>query len=56
MGAIIGKGGSRIRQIRADSGAQINIDEAKDGENERVITITGTSDQLQMAHFMLQKR
>ncbi|XP_043213590.1 heterogeneous nuclear ribonucleoprotein K-like isoform X3 [Amphibalanus amphitrite] len=54
-GAIIGKGGARIRKIRADSQAQINIDDVKEGQVERIVTITGTADQVQMAHFLLQK-
>ncbi|KAJ8944962.1 hypothetical protein NQ318_013110, partial [Aromia moschata] len=41
-GAIIGKGGSRIRKIRLDSGANITIDEPLPGSNDRIITITGT--------------
>ncbi|XP_037080469.1 heterogeneous nuclear ribonucleoprotein K-like [Pollicipes pollicipes] len=54
-GAIIGKGGARIRKIRADSGAQINIDDVKDGQVERIVTISGSAEQIQMAHFLLQK-
>ena len=54
-GAIIGKGGARIRKIRTDSQAQINIDDVKEGQVERIVTITGTADQVQMAHFLLQK-
>jgi len=54
-GAIIGKGGSRIRKVRGDSGAQINIDDTKDGQVERIVTISGTAEQVQMAHFLLQK-
>jgi len=53
-GAIIGKGGSRIRQIRAEAGANITIDEAVSGSNDRIITITGNQDQIQNAQYLLQ--
>jgi len=53
-GAIIGKGGSRIRQIRQESGAGITIDEAMPGSNDRIITITGNNEQIQNAQYLLQ--
>ncbi|ELT89137.1 hypothetical protein CAPTEDRAFT_171528 [Capitella teleta] len=53
-GAIIGKGGSRIRQIRQESGAGINIDEPMQGSQDRIITITGSQDQIQNAQYLLQ--
>lgn len=53
-GAIIGKGGSRIRQIRQESGAGITIDEAQPGSNDRIITITGNPEQIQNAQYLLQ--
>ena len=55
-GAIIGKGGSRIRQIRQESGASITIDEALPGSNDRIITITGSQEQIQNAQYLLQMR
>lgn len=53
-GAIIGKGGSRIRQIRQESGAGITIDEPVAGSNDRIITITGAQEQIQNAQYLLQ--
>ncbi|KAF6032465.1 HNRNPK [Bugula neritina] len=53
-GAIIGKGGNRIKQIRQQSNAQIQIDEAVAGSNDRIITISGTQDQIQNAQYLLQ--
>jgi len=53
-GAIIGKGGARITEIRRRSGAQIVIDEALPGSNERIISITGSQEQIQNAQYMLQ--
>ncbi|GLH16365.1 Uncharacterized protein GBIM_20649 [Gryllus bimaculatus] len=54
-GAIIGKGGARIRKIRSDSGAGITIDEPLAGSTDRIITITGTPNQIQMAQYLLQQ-
>lgn len=53
-GAIIGKGGTRIRNIRETSKAQITIDEPLPGSNDRIITIQGNSDQIQNAQYLLQ--
>ncbi|CAG0891064.1 unnamed protein product [Cyprideis torosa] len=53
-GAVIGKSGSRIRKIRIESGCKIAIDDAKEGSEERIITMTGTASQIQMATVMLQ--
>ncbi|KAK9695720.1 KH domain [Popillia japonica] len=54
-GAIIGKGGGRIRKIRQDSGAGITIDEPLPGSNDRIITISGLPNQIQMAQYLLQQ-
>lgn len=54
-GAIIGKGGGRIRRIRSESNAFIQIDEALPGSTDRIITITGTAKQIQTAQYMLQQ-
>ncbi|XP_060062581.1 heterogeneous nuclear ribonucleoprotein K-like isoform X2 [Ylistrum balloti] len=53
-GAIIGKGGSRIQEIRRQSNAQVVIDEALPGSSDRIITITGSDDQIQNAQYLLQ--
>ncbi|XP_064547001.1 heterogeneous nuclear ribonucleoprotein K homolog isoform X2 [Drosophila montana] len=55
-GAIIGKGGGRIRRIRNESSAYITIDEPLPGSNDRIITISGTPKQIQMAQYLLQQR
>ncbi|XP_055707531.1 heterogeneous nuclear ribonucleoprotein K isoform X2 [Phlebotomus papatasi] len=54
-GAIIGKGGGRIRRIRTESNAFITIDEPLRGSNDRIITITGTPKQIQTAQYLLQQ-
>ena len=53
-GAILGPGGQRIRKIRNDSKANIILGEAND-QDERVITIEGTSKQIQTAQYLLQQ-
>lgn len=55
-GAIIGKGGNRIKQIRMESGAQITIDELAPGATDRIINITGSPEQIQNAQYLLQMR
>jgi len=54
-GAIIGKGGSRIRNVRRDSGADISIDSSVGPGNERMITIKGSPQQVHIAHSLLRK-
>lgn len=54
-GAIIGKGGTRIRKVRMESGAEITIDEPLPGSTDRIITISGLSNQIQMAQYLLQQ-
>ena len=53
-GAVIGPGGQRIRWIRRDSGASITIEEETENE-DRVITLEGTSEQIQTAQYLLQQ-
>jgi len=52
-GVIIGKGGQKIKQIRLDSGAEVELSDAA-LPGDRIITISGTSDQIQNAQYMLQ--
>lgn len=54
-GSIIGPQGTRIRAIRAQSGAQIIIGKAEQADTEeRVITINGTEEQIQNAQYLMQ--
>lgn len=39
-----------------DCGAQIKIDEPAGGSNDRIITISGTHEEIQNAQFLLQRR
>ncbi|KAG0730569.1 Heterogeneous nuclear ribonucleoprotein K [Chionoecetes opilio] len=54
-GAIIGKGGARIRKIRSDSGASISIEDSRPGTNDRIITINGSEPQIKHAQYLLQQ-
>lgn len=56
-GTIIGKRGECINRIRNESQARIEIDTNTDpfGTDERIITITGTPHQIQMAQYLLQQ-
>ena len=56
VGAIIGKGGAKINEIRQLSGSVIKINEPQDNNNERLVTITGTQEGNQMALYMLYSR
>ncbi|XP_060012164.1 heterogeneous nuclear ribonucleoprotein K-like [Lagenorhynchus albirostris] len=53
-GSIVGKCGQRIKQMRHESGASIKTDEPLEGSKDRIITITGTQDQIQNAYYLLQ--
>lgn len=53
-GAIIGPKGAKIQQIREQSGAGITIDKPQSGNNDRIITITGSAEQIQNAQYLLQ--
>ncbi|CDS39793.1 heterolocus tagous nuclear ribonucleoprotein [Echinococcus multilocularis] len=54
IGAIMGRGGTRINQVRKESGADIKISSQDPGVEDRIITITGTPEQIQSAQFYLQ--
>lgn len=56
VGAIIGKGGQKINEIRQMSGSVIKINEPQDNNNERLVTITGTEEANRMALYMLYSR
>ena len=55
-GIVIGAKGSKISQIRQESGASIKIDsEPMKGTNDRLITITVSPNHIQQAQFLLQQ-
>lgn len=56
IGAIIGRGGSKIKEIRQTSGAQVKIADNIPGQAERVVTMTGTPQAVQMAYYLIHQR
>ncbi|KAI8831006.1 hypothetical protein BJ741DRAFT_567730 [Chytriomyces cf. hyalinus JEL632] len=56
VGAIIGKGGVKINEIRTRTGCNIKIADPVPGAAERLITVTGMPDANSMALYMLYQR
>jgi len=54
-GAIIGKGGERIRNIRQKCGADIKFSDSDPSKKDRLITICGNQDQIQYAQYLMQQ-
>ncbi|CAI5461629.1 unnamed protein product [Closterium sp. Yama58-4] len=52
-GAVIGKGGSNIQQIKSISGARVRMYEGREGESERVVEVVGSADQVQAAQAII---
>jgi poly(rC)-binding protein 2/3/4 len=42
IGLVIGKGGVTIKSIRKESGARVDVDDAKNDREESIITIEST--------------
>ncbi|XP_014245763.1 poly(rC)-binding protein 3 isoform X3 [Cimex lectularius] len=56
IGCIIGKGGTKIAEIRQISGAMIrisNCEEREGGSTDRTITISGSTDAVQLAQYLI---
>ena len=56
VGKVIGKAGQSINEIRQQSGARVEIAEATQGTTYRVVTISGTPDQNQMAQYLISMK
>ncbi|XP_054279398.1 poly(rC)-binding protein 3-like isoform X1 [Macrosteles quadrilineatus] len=59
IGCIIGKGGTKIAEIRQISGAMIrisNCEERDGGATDRTITITGNPDAVALAQYLINMR
>mmetsp|Transcript_10360 Transcript_10360/g.31217 ORF Transcript_10360/g.31217 Transcript_10360/m.31217 type:complete len:427 (+) Transcript_10360:685-1965(+) len=54
MGAVIGRAGATINQIRQMSGAKVDIAQSVPGMAMRLVTVTGTPEQIQMAQYLIQ--
>ncbi|GIY25024.1 poly(rC)-binding protein 3 [Caerostris darwini] len=53
IGCIIGKGGTKINEIRQMSGAIIKVSNTEEGSKERNITITGTPAAVNCAQYLI---
>ncbi|PIK45907.1 putative poly(rC)-binding protein 3, partial [Apostichopus japonicus] len=53
IGCVIGKGGSKIQEIRNVSGATIKINNLQEGNTERSVTITGTPEAVTFAQYLI---
>ncbi|XP_020813563.1 poly(rC)-binding protein 3 isoform X13 [Drosophila serrata] len=59
IGCIIGKGGTKIAEIRQISGAMIrisNCEEREGGNTDRTITISGNPDSVALAQYLINMR
>jgi len=54
-GAIIGQGGRRIQEIRQKCGATIKFADPEPGKKDRLITISGSDEQIQYAQYLMQQ-
>ncbi|KAG8180731.1 hypothetical protein JTE90_004690 [Oedothorax gibbosus] len=53
IGCIIGKGGTKINEIRQMSGAVVKVSNTEEGSKERSVTITGTPAAVNCAHYLI---
>lgn len=53
IGCVIGRQGSKIREIRQMSGALIRIGSQEEGATERLVTITGTANSITVAQYLI---
>jgi len=61
VGSVIGKGGAKIAEIRAATGAMVTISKFLEGseeaaKQERTITIKGSADQVALAIYLINNR
>jgi len=54
-GAIIGRGGERIRNIRSRCQAEIKIEDPAPDKEHRIITLTGTQEAINYGQFLMQQ-
>ncbi|XP_063431630.1 ATP-dependent RNA helicase glh-1-like isoform X8 [Mytilus trossulus] len=55
IGRVIGKGGSKIRELQDETGAQINISKDDDGSGEKEIQLEGSPDAVAKAKEMINE-
>ena len=55
-GRLIGRGGASINEMRQVSGAKIDIAKSEPGNDQRLVTITGTAEQNQVAQYLISMK
>ena len=53
VGAVIGRGGSTVRNIREETGTRITISEPVPGSNERILTASGNLEGVAKAYGLI---
>lgn len=53
IGCVIGKGGAKINEIRQLSGATIKISNSEEGSKDRMVTISGTPEAINLAQYLI---
>ena len=53
VGALIGKGGSQVKEFREDSGANIRVEQAATPNDPRIVTIMGGKTEVVKAHLLV---
>jgi len=56
IGCVIGKGGSKINEIRQLSGATIKISNSDEGSKHRTVTINGAPEAINLAQYLITAR
>lgn len=56
IGCIIGRGGTTVNEIRNISKAQVKISNCEDGAKDRKITLSGSPQAVNLAHFLIVNR
>lgn len=56
IGCVIGKGGSKINEIRQLSGATIKISNSEEGTKNRTVTINGGPEAINLAQYLITAR
>ncbi|KAJ1802833.1 PAB1 binding protein [Coemansia sp. RSA 2599] len=56
VGAVIGRRGETINEIRQSTNARVDIQDSAHGNKERLIVITGGYEQVHSAYYMIQNK
>lgn len=53
-GAILGRSGVHLHNVRTESGAKVSLKDVVPGVSDRLITVTGSVEQVNNARLLLQ--